>query len=56
MTLRGVFPKLQMPEGMIKVYAEPPANPDDCVFALDDDLRVGGLQAADFALPVRRQP
>ncbi len=33
MTLRRKFPKLRMPEGMIKVYAEPPAGPDDCIFA-----------------------
>jgi MoaA/NifB/PqqE/SkfB family radical SAM enzyme len=33
MHLRRVYPKLTMPEGMIKVYAEPPSNPDECVFA-----------------------
>jgi MoaA/NifB/PqqE/SkfB family radical SAM enzyme len=31
--LRRAYPKLQMPEGMIRVYEEPPANPDECVFA-----------------------
>jgi len=31
--LRRVYPKLTMPEGMIRVYEEPPSNPDECVFA-----------------------
>lgn len=31
--LRRAYPKLQMPEGMIKVYEEPPSNPGECVFA-----------------------
>jgi len=33
MSLRGRFPKLRMPEGLIKVYAKPPKNPDQCTFA-----------------------
>jgi MoaA/NifB/PqqE/SkfB family radical SAM enzyme len=33
MHLRRSFPKLRMPEGMIKVYARPPRNPDECTFA-----------------------
>ena len=33
MHLRRVFPKLQMPEGMIKVYADPPPDPSSCIFA-----------------------
>jgi MoaA/NifB/PqqE/SkfB family radical SAM enzyme len=31
--LRGKYPKLKMPEGLIKVYADPPATPTDCIFA-----------------------
>jgi MoaA/NifB/PqqE/SkfB family radical SAM enzyme len=31
--LRRKYPKLQMPEGMINVYATPPATPGECVFA-----------------------
>jgi MoaA/NifB/PqqE/SkfB family radical SAM enzyme len=31
--LRLKFPKLEAPEGMINVYANPPASPDECVFA-----------------------
>jgi hypothetical protein len=33
MHLRGRFPKLCMPEGMIKVYSDPPQNPSECTFA-----------------------
>jgi sulfatase maturation enzyme AslB (radical SAM superfamily) len=32
--LRKVFPKLDMPEGMIRQFASPPKNPGECVFAL----------------------
>jgi sulfatase maturation enzyme AslB (radical SAM superfamily) len=33
MTLRHGYPKLVMPEGLIKVYAEPPKTPEECTFA-----------------------
>lgn len=33
MLLRQRYPKLQMFKGMLEVYAEPPASPDECVFA-----------------------
>jgi MoaA/NifB/PqqE/SkfB family radical SAM enzyme len=33
MALRKKFPKLRMPEGLIKVYADPPPTPESCVFA-----------------------
>jgi MoaA/NifB/PqqE/SkfB family radical SAM enzyme len=33
MHLRNRFPKLKMPEGLIKVYADPPRSPAECVFA-----------------------
>ncbi|HVW84058.1 MAG TPA: radical SAM protein [Bryobacteraceae bacterium] len=32
--LRKTFPKLDMPEGMIRQFATPPHSPDECVFAL----------------------
>jgi hypothetical protein len=32
--LRKIFPKLDMPEGMIRQFASPPHSPKDCVFAL----------------------
>ena len=31
--LRSRYAKLEAPEGLINVYAEPPASPEDCVFA-----------------------
>ncbi len=33
LALRGRFPKLAMPRGLIHAYAEPPSTPVDCVFA-----------------------
>ncbi len=33
-TLRKEFPKLDMPEGMIRQFSTPPSNPSECVFAL----------------------
>jgi MoaA/NifB/PqqE/SkfB family radical SAM enzyme len=33
MALRLKFPKLEAPEGMLNVYANPPASPEECVFA-----------------------
>ena len=33
MHLRGHYPKLRMPEGMISVYSDPPRNPNECTFA-----------------------
>jgi sulfatase maturation enzyme AslB (radical SAM superfamily) len=32
--LRKQFPKLDMPEGLIRQFATPPHSPEDCVFAL----------------------
>jgi len=32
--LRKLFPKLDMPEGMIRQFATPPHSPEECVFAL----------------------
>ncbi len=33
LALRLRYPKLKMPKGLIEAYAEPPASPDECVFA-----------------------
>jgi hypothetical protein len=33
MHLRRLYPKLRMPEGLIQVYAEPPQDPSECIFA-----------------------
>jgi MoaA/NifB/PqqE/SkfB family radical SAM enzyme len=43
MHLRGHYPKLRMPEGMIQVYAEPPEGPEECIFA-----RTTTCVSADF--------
>lgn len=34
MELRRIFPKLDMPEGMIRQFAKPPHSPAECVFSL----------------------
>jgi sulfatase maturation enzyme AslB (radical SAM superfamily) len=34
LVLRRAFPKLDMPDGMIRQFASPPHSPQDCVFAL----------------------
>jgi sulfatase maturation enzyme AslB (radical SAM superfamily) len=34
LVLRRDFPKLDMPDGMIRQFASPPHSPQDCVFAL----------------------
>ena len=34
LALRKQFPKLDMPEGMVRQFATPPPNPNECVFAL----------------------
>jgi len=33
MALRVKYPKLALPKGLIEVYAEPPASPEECIFA-----------------------
>ncbi len=43
MMLRRTYSKLRMPEGMIRVYAEPPDSPDECIFA-----RTTTCLSADF--------
>jgi MoaA/NifB/PqqE/SkfB family radical SAM enzyme len=47
MLLRRQYPKLRMPEGLIKVYADPPSTPADCVFALTTTC-----VSADFKRPI----
>ena len=44
LALRQRYSKIEMPKGMIEVYAEPPQSPDDCIFSrvthsLSADLR-----------------
>jgi MoaA/NifB/PqqE/SkfB family radical SAM enzyme len=45
--LRRIYPKLAMPEGMIRVYEEPPSSPDECVFA-----QTTQCISADFKRPI----
>ena len=33
MLLRRRYPKLKMPEGLIRVFQQPPQSPDECIFA-----------------------
>jgi sulfatase maturation enzyme AslB (radical SAM superfamily) len=33
MSLRTRYPKIGMPEGLVKQYATPPSSPDECIFA-----------------------
>ena len=33
LALRERYSKIEMPKGLIEVYAEPPASPDDCIFS-----------------------
>jgi sulfatase maturation enzyme AslB (radical SAM superfamily) len=33
LALRVEFPKVEMPKGMIEVYADPPDSPDECIFS-----------------------
>jgi MoaA/NifB/PqqE/SkfB family radical SAM enzyme len=34
MALRGKYPKIRMPERLVKKYATPPQSPENCIFAL----------------------
>jgi MoaA/NifB/PqqE/SkfB family radical SAM enzyme len=44
LSLRKIFPKLDMPEGMIRQFLTPPKNPKDCVFALTTKILSADLQ------------
>jgi hypothetical protein len=35
--LKPRFPKLQMPDGLLAVYADPPSSPEECIFAQTTD-------------------
>jgi hypothetical protein len=41
--LRPLFPKLQMIDGMLKVFENPPQSPDECIFA-----RTTACYSSDF--------
>ena len=42
--LRLQYPKLQMVDGMLKVYEQPPASPDDCIFAQTTECFASDLE------------
>jgi MoaA/NifB/PqqE/SkfB family radical SAM enzyme len=44
LALRKEFTKLDMPEGMIRRFATPPASPTDCVFALTTQVLSADLK------------
>ena len=44
LALRKEFPKLDMPEGMIRQFATPPHSPKDCVFALTTQILSADLK------------
>jgi MoaA/NifB/PqqE/SkfB family radical SAM enzyme len=44
LALRKEFPKLDMPEGMIRQFATPPLSPKDCVFALTTQILSADLK------------
>jgi len=44
LVLRREFPKLDMPEGLVRQFATPPSNPRDCVFALTTETLSADLK------------
>jgi MoaA/NifB/PqqE/SkfB family radical SAM enzyme len=42
--IRERYPKLQMPRQLLDAYLEPPASPDDCIFAQTTDCVSADLQ------------
>ena len=42
--LRRIFPKFDSPQGLIDVYSDPPASPDECAFARLTDCFSADLQ------------
>ena len=44
LVLRKKFPKLDMPEGMIRQFATPPRSPKECVFALTTHILSADLK------------
>ncbi len=52
--LRKKFPKLDMPDGLVRQFITPPHSPADCVFRLDHTDNIRGPEDQDRALSVRR--
>jgi organic radical activating enzyme len=51
LALRTEFPKLGLPEGLIRSYLSPPRSPDECIFA-----RTTMAMAADLKTPITPCP
>jgi MoaA/NifB/PqqE/SkfB family radical SAM enzyme len=47
MDLRGRYPKIAMPKGMVEAFLRPPHTPEECVFA-----RTTTCVSADFSTPI----
>ena len=54
MSLRHRYPKLAMPEGLIKNVRKPAQESRRMCFRADDQLHLGRLRPPDHAVPVRR--
>ena len=52
---RSATRSCRCPRACIDVYADPPASPDECIFARTTTLLLGRPRAQDHAVPVRRQ-
>ena len=44
LVLRNEFPKLEMPEGMIRQFSSPPRSPKECIFALTTQVLSADLK------------
>ncbi len=42
--LRGIFPKLDLPQGVLESYRRPPTAPSECIFALTTSNYTADLQ------------
>jgi len=47
MRLREAYPRLRTPRGLLQVFADPPASPDECIFA-----KTTACVSADFTTPI----
>ncbi len=48
LALRNDFPKLDMPEGMIRQFSAPPRSPKECIFALTTQTLSADLRTKLF--------
>ena len=55
LALRNEFPKLDMPEGLIRQFSAPPRSPRECVFCAHHPNPVGGPENQNRSLSIRRK-